>query len=96
MCGVLFLTPIGYGAHWALKARRRRAAQRFLRARRCERYWGSSHDQGQPVEKRGCYGDAKKEIIRCLKRFIAREVYRALLERAAPPLPALVSALDEP
>jgi len=45
------------------------------------------------VEKRTADGKSKKETIRCLKRYIAREVYHALLdpnpEGAAPKGPAL-------
>ena len=31
------------------------------------------------VERRTSEGKSKREIIRCLKRYVAREVYRALL-----------------
>jgi transposase len=34
------------------------------------------------VERRTKEGKTKKEIIRCLKRYIAREVYRILAFRA--------------
>ena len=41
------------------------------------------------VERRTAEGKTKKEIIRCLKRYVAREVYRALTtktpQRATPP-----------
>jgi hypothetical protein len=33
--------------------------------------------------RRTLEGRSKREIIRCLKRYVAREVYRALLEPAA-------------
>lgn len=35
------------------------------------------------VARRTAEGKSKREIIRCLKRFIAREVYRALLSESA-------------
>ena len=37
------------------------------------------------VERRTAEGKSKKEIIRCLKRYIAREVYGALLPSLPPP-----------
>lgn len=37
------------------------------------------------VERRTAEGKSKREIIRCLKRFIAREVYRLLLPINTPP-----------
>lgn len=48
------------------------------------------------VAKRTAEGKSKKEIIRCLKRYVAREVYRALKYGPCPPLPVPASALDEP
>jgi aminopeptidase C len=41
------------------------------------------------VERRTKEGKSKKEIIRCLKRYIAREVYRILacLSLNKPPVP---------
>lgn len=46
------------------------------------------------VERRTAEGKSKKEIIRCLKRYVAREVYRALLD--SPPIArkTTVSGLD--
>ncbi|MDP9488266.1 MAG: IS110 family transposase [Actinomycetota bacterium] len=48
------------------------------------------------VARRTSEGKSKKEIIRCLKRFVAREVYRVLVDRPSPVLPVPVPALDEP
>jgi hypothetical protein len=43
-----------------------------------------SHDQTQNyMIHRTLAGRSQREIIRCLKRYVAREVYRALLEPAA-------------
>jgi hypothetical protein len=36
-----------------------------------------------PVKRRTAEGVSKREIIRCLKRYIAREVYSALPRRAS-------------
>jgi len=41
------------------------------------RAWPNTH-RLEPVERRTMQGLSKKEIIRCLKRYIAREIYRAL------------------
>lgn len=38
------------------------------------------------VERRTAEGLSKKEIIRCLKRFLAREIYRLLPEPSTPPI----------
>jgi transposase len=35
------------------------------------------------VARRACEGKSKREIIRCLKRYVAREVYRVLDSRGA-------------
>lgn len=42
--------------------------------------WRMSHDERTRtyVARRTCEGKSKKEIIRCLKRYIAREIYRIL------------------
>ena len=37
------------------------------------------------VERRTAQGLSKKEIIRCLKRYLAREIYRLLPEPSSPP-----------
>jgi len=37
------------------------------------------------VERRTAEGKSRREIMRCLKRYIAREVYRVLLSAASPP-----------
>jgi transposase len=37
------------------------------------------------VNRRTADGKTKKEIIRCLKRYIAREIYRLLIAPTAPP-----------
>ena len=42
------------------------------------------------VERRTAEGKSKREIIRCLKRYIAREVYRVLIccgARSSPTAP---------
>ena len=39
------------------------------------------------VAKRTAEGKSKKEIVRCLKRYVAREVFRALRDRPCPPHP---------
>jgi hypothetical protein len=36
------------------------------------------------VERRTGEGRTKKEIIRCLKRYVAREIYRILVSNTAP------------
>lgn len=41
-------------------------------------------------------GKSKREIMRCLKRYVAREVYRASVDRPNPPVPVPVSVLDGP
>jgi transposase len=38
------------------------------------------------VARRTAEGKSKKEIIRCLKRYVAREVYRVLIPATSPPL----------
>lgn len=39
------------------------------------------------VARRTAEGKSTREIIRCLKRYIAREVYRVLVSDASSPLP---------
>jgi transposase len=39
------------------------------------------------VARRTAEGKSKREIIRCLKRYVAREVYRVLVSGAPSPLP---------
>ena len=39
------------------------------------------------VERRTQEGKSKREIIRCLKRYLAREVYRVLVSCGARPSP---------
>ncbi len=39
------------------------------------------------VERRTAEGKSKREIIRCLKRYVAREVYRVLVSGAPSLLP---------
>ncbi len=39
------------------------------------------------VERRTAEGLSKRDIIRCLKRFVARELYQLLPEPSAPPTP---------
>jgi transposase len=36
------------------------------------------------VARRSAEGKSKQEIMRCLKRYIAREVYRVLVQAASP------------
>jgi transposase len=36
------------------------------------------------VARRTAEGKSKKEVIRCLKRYVAREVYRMLIPAASP------------
>ena len=47
------------------------------------------HDQRtrEYVARRTAEGKSKREIMRCLKRYIAREIYRLLAPRAAASLP---------
>jgi transposase len=47
------------------------------------------------VVRRTAEGLSKPEIIRCLKRFIAREVYRLLVTSTAPPAPRASSLRPE-
>ena len=48
------------------------------------------------VSRRTAEGLSKKDIIRCLKRFVAREIYRAIIKdhgaRQALPSPAILLA----
>ena len=44
------------------------------------------------AERRTAEGMSKQEIIRCLKRYIAREVYTALLSPRPSSIPAIPSA----
>jgi transposase len=48
------------------------------------------------VDRRTAEGLSKRDIIRCLKRFVAREIYRAIMKdhgtRQAPPSPAAFSS----
>jgi transposase len=48
------------------------------------------------VARRTAEGLSKRDIIRCLKRFVAREIYRAIMQdhgaRQAPPSPAAFSS----
>ena len=37
------------------------------------------------MARRTAEGKSKKEIIRCLKRFVAREIFSVLVQTAAPP-----------
>lgn len=39
------------------------------------------------VARRTAEGKSKREVMRCLKRYVAREVYRVLISSAAPPTP---------
>jgi transposase len=39
------------------------------------------------LERRTAEGKSKREIARCLKRYVAREVYRALLDGRAQVVP---------
>jgi hypothetical protein len=39
------------------------------------------------VARRTAEGKSKREIIRCLKRYVARELYRVLISGASSPLP---------
>jgi transposase len=49
---------------------------------------GSDRRTRSYVARRTAEGKSKREIMRCLKRYIAREVYRVLVSSAAPaPLP---------
>jgi len=36
------------------------------------------------VARRTAEGNSKREIVRCLKRYVAREVYRVLVPAASP------------
>jgi hypothetical protein len=61
--------------------------RRSDRQQRClENYHCEAGHQAQTqnyMVRRTLEGRSKREIIRCLKRYVAREVYRALLEPAA-------------
>jgi hypothetical protein len=39
------------------------------------------------VARRTAEGKSKREVLRCLKRYVAREVYRVLVSPAAAPSP---------
>jgi hypothetical protein len=45
------------------------------------------------VQRRTKQGLGKKEIIRCLKRYIAREIFRVLTPPAELPLPATLASV---
>jgi transposase len=45
---------------------------------------GSERRTREYVARRTAEGKAKREIIRCLKRYVAREVYRVLVPSASP------------
>jgi transposase len=54
---------------------------------------GSDRRTRAYVARRTAEGKSKWEIMRCLKRYIAREVYRVLLSSAAP-APPLIRAMS--
>lgn len=61
----------------------------------CVRRMGKDRRTREYVARRTAEGKSKREIMRCLKRYIAREVYRVLVssagsavEPACPPLPS--------
>jgi transposase len=54
---------------------------------------GSDRRTRAYVARRTAEGKSKWEIMRCLKRYIAREVYRVLLSSAAP-APPLIGAVS--
>jgi transposase len=45
---------------------------------------GSERRTREYVARRTAEGKSKREIIRCLKRYVAREVYRVLVPSASP------------
>jgi transposase len=53
---------------------------------------GSDQRTRSYVARRLAEGKSKWEIMRCLKRYIAREVYRVLLSSAAPAPPLVGTA----
>jgi len=52
---------------------------------------GSDHRTREYVARRTAEGKSKWEIMRCLKRYIAREVYRLLVPPTTMPLPSTTS-----
>jgi transposase len=55
---------------------------------------GSDRRTRSYVARRLAEGKSKWEIMRCLKRYIAREVYRVLLSSAAPAPPPIGTARE--
>ena len=53
---------------------------------------GSDRRTRSYVARRIAEGKSKWEIMRCLKRYIAREVYRVLLSSAVPAPPSIGTA----
>lgn len=53
---------------------------------------GADQRTRQYVARRTAEGKGKWEIMRCLKRYIAREVYRVLVPPTVPSSPSLISA----
>jgi hypothetical protein len=41
------------------------------------------------VARRTAEGKTRKEIMRCLKRYVAREIYKALVTQARNPAPGI-------
>ena len=50
---------------------------------------GSDRRTKRYVSRRTAEGKSKWEIMRCLKRYIAREIYRVLVSSAAPAPPPI-------
>lgn len=63
----------------------------------CVRRMGKDRRTQEYVARRTAEGKSKKEIMRCLKRYIAREVYRSLMAASTTAaLPALRDGEPEP
>jgi hypothetical protein len=48
------------------------------------------------VARRTAEGKSKREIIRCLKRYVAREIYHALTPASAPTITPTPTASSKP
>jgi transposase len=88
LCGV---SPIEASSGKVVRHRLNRSgnrdANRTLLHMICVVRMGSDRRTQAYVSKRTAEGKSKREIMRCLKRYIAREVYRVVVSTAASPRP---------
>jgi transposase len=83
LCGV---SPVEASSGKVVRHRPNRDANRALHMI-CMLRMGMDGRTQQYVARRTAEGKSKREILRCLKRYVAREIYRVLVEAVeAPPL----------